>query len=45
MNKFMKALRLYTHTHTHTHHTFSENWEQGGSREQLEVSRLPRDCE
>ncbi len=43
MNKFMKALRLYTHTHTH--HTFSENWEQGGSREQLEVSRLPRDCE
>ena len=44
MNKTVKALRLYTHTHTH--HIFSgRNWEQGGSREQLEVSRLPRDCE
>lgn len=40
MNKTVKALRLYTH------HIFSgRNWEQGGSREQLEVSRLPRDCE
>lgn len=43
MNRTAKALRLYTHTHTSA---FSEqNWEQGGSREQLEVSILPRDCE
>lgn len=41
MNKTAKVLRLYTHTSV-----FSEqNWEQGGNREQLEVSILPRDCE
>ena len=46
MNKTAKALALYTHTHTHTHtNIFSEKWSKGGSREQLEVSRLPRDCE
>ena len=42
MNKTAKALALYTHTHTNI---FSEKWSKGGSREQLEVSRLPRDCE
>lgn len=41
MNRTAKVLRLYTHTSA-----FSEqNWKQGGSREQLEVSILPRDCE
>lgn len=45
MNKTAKALRLYTHTHTHTSAFSEQNWEQGGSREQLEVSILPRDCE
>lgn len=31
------------HTHTHTHTGVSKKWSEGGSREQLEVSILPRD--
>lgn len=40
------------HTHTHLHfaigtwkivYNFFQKWSKGGSREQLEVSRLPRD--
>lgn len=40
MNRTAKALRL-----SHTSAFSEQNWEQGGSREQLEVSILPRDCE
>ena len=44
MNKFMKALRLYTHTHTHTSIFSKQNLGQGGSREHRDVAILPRDC-
>lgn len=43
MNKFMKALRLYTHTHTQV---FLVKY---GAKEEVESTRrvviLPRDCE
>ena len=34
---------VHTHTHTHTHRCVVSEWSKGGSREQLEVSILPRD--
>ena len=33
---------VHTHTHTHTY-SLTQQWSKGGSREQLEVSILPRD--
>lgn len=48
MYKFNNACRvsleaLHTHTHTHTCSFTEQNGAIGGSREQLEVSILPRD--
>ena len=40
-NRTLEA--VHTHTHTHTHTSVSKKWSKGGSREQLEVSILPRD--